>query len=164
VICRSVTVVSPVQTAEPIEMPFGIWTGWAQEACIRWSAHRRHLANTTEPSMCGADAVCCQITLTTCSSVVTMTLSCIVSRMQRDIGQTMQFFIPPVFGTPVEGDSIGFSSRSLTSENWTPRLPSVVDDVIMRSAVLIQQRRATDRRTDRWTDQQPPYALLLCGE
>jgi len=29
-------------------------------------AHWRHLANTTEPSMCGGDAALCQITLTTC--------------------------------------------------------------------------------------------------
>jgi len=29
-------------------------------------AHWRHLANTTEPSTCGGDAVLCQITLTTC--------------------------------------------------------------------------------------------------
>jgi len=33
--------------------------------CI-WGANWRHLANTTEPSMCGGDAVLCQITLTTC--------------------------------------------------------------------------------------------------
>ena len=32
-----------------------------------WGAHWRHLANTTEPSMCGGDAALCQITLTTCS-------------------------------------------------------------------------------------------------
>jgi len=25
VVCRSVTVVSPAKTAEPIEMPFGLW-------------------------------------------------------------------------------------------------------------------------------------------
>jgi len=31
-----------------------------------WSAHWRHLKNTTEPSMCGGDAALCQITLTTC--------------------------------------------------------------------------------------------------
>jgi len=31
-----------------------------------WSAHWHHLANTTEPSMCGGDAALCQITLTTC--------------------------------------------------------------------------------------------------
>ena len=29
-------------------------------------AHWRHLANTTEPSVCGGDAALCQITLTTC--------------------------------------------------------------------------------------------------
>jgi len=33
--------------------------------CI-WGAHWRHLANTTEPSVCGGDAALCQITLTTC--------------------------------------------------------------------------------------------------
>jgi len=31
-----------------------------------WGAHWRHLANTTEPSVCGSDAALCQITLTTC--------------------------------------------------------------------------------------------------
>ena len=33
-----------------------------------WGAHWRHLANTTEPSMCCGDAALCQITLTTCST------------------------------------------------------------------------------------------------
>jgi len=33
---------------------------------VLWGVHWRHLANTTEPSMCGGDAVLCQITLTTC--------------------------------------------------------------------------------------------------
>jgi len=31
-----------------------------------WDVHLRHLANTTEPFMCGGDAALCQITLTTC--------------------------------------------------------------------------------------------------
>jgi len=31
-----------------------------------WGAHWRHLANTTEPSMCGGDVALCKITLTTC--------------------------------------------------------------------------------------------------
>jgi len=35
-------------------------------AFYTWGAHWRHLANTTEPSMCGGDAALCQITLTTC--------------------------------------------------------------------------------------------------
>ena len=33
-----------------------------------WGAHWRHLANTTEPSVCGGYAALCQITLTTCIS------------------------------------------------------------------------------------------------
>jgi len=33
---------------------------------IIWGAHLRHLANTTEPSICGGDAALCQITFTTC--------------------------------------------------------------------------------------------------
>jgi len=31
-----------------------------------WGAHWCHLANTTEPSICGGDVALCQITLTTC--------------------------------------------------------------------------------------------------
>jgi len=34
--------------------------------CPNRKAHWRHLANTIEPSVCGGDAVLCQITLTTC--------------------------------------------------------------------------------------------------
>ena len=39
-----------------------------KEACIRRGAHWRRLANAAEPSVCGVDAACCQITLTTCLS------------------------------------------------------------------------------------------------
>jgi len=37
VVCRSVTIVSPAKTAEPIQMPFGLWTrvGPRKHACIR---------------------------------------------------------------------------------------------------------------------------------
>ena len=36
VVCRSVTVVSPAKTAEPIEMPFGLMgSGWLKEPRIR---------------------------------------------------------------------------------------------------------------------------------
>jgi len=45
---------------------WGVDSGGPTEACIRWGAHRRYLANTDEPSMCGGDAVLCQITLTIC--------------------------------------------------------------------------------------------------
>ena len=36
--------------------------------CTIWGAHWRHLANMTEPSVCGGDAALRQITLNTCSS------------------------------------------------------------------------------------------------
>jgi len=42
---------------------------WAKEARIRWGAYWCHLANTTEPSMCGDNAALRQITLTTCLNV-----------------------------------------------------------------------------------------------
>jgi len=61
-----VTVVSPAKTAEPIEMPFGICTRVGpMKHVLSGGAHRRHLANTIEPSMCGGDAACCHITVTT---------------------------------------------------------------------------------------------------
>jgi len=40
--------------------------------CI-WGAHWCHLANTTEPSVCGGYAALCQITLTTCKNTVSYT-------------------------------------------------------------------------------------------
>jgi len=36
---------------EPIEMPFGLWI---------LMGSKRHLANTTELSICGGDVACCQ--------------------------------------------------------------------------------------------------------
>jgi len=63
----SVTIVSPTKTTEPIEMPFGLWT-WVgpRNRVLDAGALRRHLANTTELSLCSSDAASCQITLTTC--------------------------------------------------------------------------------------------------
>jgi len=43
VVCRSVTLVSPAKTAEPIEMPFGLWT---------WVGPRNHvLDGDSDPPM-----------------------------------------------------------------------------------------------------------------
>jgi len=47
-----------------------------------WGAHWRHLKNTIEPSVCGGDAVLCQITLTTCYSARSY-------RLQPNIGNTL---------------------------------------------------------------------------
>ena len=63
---RSVTVVSPAKTAEPIEMPFDISTRVGpRKHVLDGDAHWHNLANTIEPFMCGGDAALCQITLTT---------------------------------------------------------------------------------------------------
>jgi len=50
---------------------------------ISWGALWRHMANTTEPSMCGGDAACCQITLATC-------LGCERAEKRRTIVKLMQ--------------------------------------------------------------------------
>jgi len=48
--------VSCAKTAEPIEMSFGIWTRMCpRKHVLGCGVHWHHLANTTEPSMCGGD-------------------------------------------------------------------------------------------------------------
>jgi len=54
----------PVKTADfEVRWDVAMATTLAFYIC---GAHWRHLANTTEPSMCISDAALCQITLTTC--------------------------------------------------------------------------------------------------
>jgi len=62
------------ETAEPIDLPFGLWTRVGQRkrifnricqvepVCPHGTAHWRHPMNTI---ICGDDAVLCRITLTT---------------------------------------------------------------------------------------------------
>jgi len=64
--------------AEPIDLPFGLWTLVGRRKhefnrirqmaplCPHGRTHWRHLANTIELSVCGGDAVLRQIILTTC--------------------------------------------------------------------------------------------------
>jgi len=66
-VCLSVTIVSPAKTAEPIEMPFGIWIRvGSRKHVLDRDEHWRNLTNTIEPSVCGGDSGLCQISLTTC--------------------------------------------------------------------------------------------------
>ena len=52
-----VTIMSPAKTAELIERPFGMLTGVGPiRKHVLDGVHLRHLANTTEPYMCGGDA------------------------------------------------------------------------------------------------------------
>jgi len=61
--------VSCAETAEPIEMPFGVWTRMRPRKHVLNGVERwRHLTNTIQPSMCGGDAAFCQITLSTCET------------------------------------------------------------------------------------------------
>ena len=47
-----VTIVSPAKTAEPIKMPFGMWTRVGpRKPVLKGVAHWCHLLNATEPSM-----------------------------------------------------------------------------------------------------------------
>jgi len=48
--------------AEPIKMPW-LWTWVGQRKHVLNGAHWRHLANTTEPSLCVSDAALCWIIL-----------------------------------------------------------------------------------------------------
>jgi len=62
------TAVVYAKTAEPIDLRFDCGHGWAEERIssavfARWC---QYAFNTIEQSMCGGDAACCQITLTTC--------------------------------------------------------------------------------------------------
>jgi len=73
-----VSAVSCAKTAEPIDLPFGLWTRVGQKKqkfnrirqvaamCRHAKTHWCHLANTTEPSVCGGDVVLWQIILTNC--------------------------------------------------------------------------------------------------
>jgi len=71
------TAVSCVKMAEPIDLPFGLWTRvdrgkhkfnrvrQVTPMCPRGRVHCRNLANTIELFVCGGDAALCQITLIT---------------------------------------------------------------------------------------------------
>jgi len=49
--------VSCTKTAEPIEVPFGVWTRVGpRKRVLNGDAHWSHLANTIEASMYGGDA------------------------------------------------------------------------------------------------------------
>jgi len=49
--------VSCAKMAEPIEIPSALWTPVGpRKHVLQGGAHWHHLANTTEPSVCGGDA------------------------------------------------------------------------------------------------------------
>jgi len=60
-VCLLVTTISPARTAEQVEMSVGR-LAWANEPCVRWGVHWRHLAN----AIAWIDAALCQASSTTC--------------------------------------------------------------------------------------------------
>jgi len=48
--------VSCAKAVEPIEMAFGLWTQVGTRKHVQLGSHWRHLANTTDQSMCGGDS------------------------------------------------------------------------------------------------------------
>jgi len=73
---------SCAETVEAVDFPFWLWTQVGlrkhkfdrihrvSPICPHGRAHWRHLANMIEPSVCGGDAVLCQISLATCYYVL----------------------------------------------------------------------------------------------
>jgi len=78
------TAVSCAKMAELIDLPFGLWTRVGRRKhkfnhicktapmCPHGRANRLQPENTIELSVCGGDAALCQITLTTCYTVITV--------------------------------------------------------------------------------------------
>jgi len=57
-------IMSPAKTAELIEMLLGVWTEVGPRSTSDGGEHWRHLANTTEESVCDGDVAFCRVTLT----------------------------------------------------------------------------------------------------
>ena len=93
-VCLSVTVMSPPKTAEPIEMPFGLWTRVGRRKYVLHGAHWRHLANTIEPSLCGGDAVLCRL-------IFNHFLFFVIYCYQQSVFQTAASFLTVTFHTAV---------------------------------------------------------------
>jgi len=73
-VCRSVTIVSPAKTAEPIDIPFGLWSLVGPMKHVLGEAHTGTNWRTRLNRQCAAAMrTFCQITLTTCYYYSNMT-------------------------------------------------------------------------------------------
>jgi len=89
------------------------------------------------------------------TSIVTMAVSCIVSKIQRDIGQKSWFFSYPLHSSPRWGVPVRILPNRLVRKKleWCryPN-PTIKKTSMICLAVSIEYRRVTDGRTDRRTD------------
>jgi len=87
-------------------------------------------------------------------SIVTMAITCIVYETKRDIGRKSRFFYIPLHSTPLLwGAHADWNGNTIMV--WLPE-PDGEKNLMIHSAVSIEYRRVsnkrTERRTDRWTD------------
>ena len=76
-----------------------------------------------------------------------MALSCIVSKIKRDIGQKSLFYIPPTFDAPSPVIAIRFGT---TKMKWCGWLIVKMFETVLHLIILAQYTNVTDtRRTDR---------------
>jgi len=59
-------------------------------------------------------------------------------------------YLSHVFGAPVRGETVTFTKQPLVTKTRIVGLSESERILTIRSAVLIQSTRVTDRRTDRW--------------
>jgi len=85
------------------------------------------------------------------SSIVTMPLSSTLSQTWPHIGRKLLVFATPLYlAPPVGGEAVGFAQRPLVTKNRMMGLSDGGRISMIRSAVLIQYTRVTDRQTDRY--------------
>jgi len=79
------------------------------------------------------------------TSIVTMAVSCIVSKIQLDIGRNRDFFIPPTFVVPVSGFLSKYRQTVDYRKTKLLGLPDGEKSLIICLAVSTEIMRMTDK-------------------
>ena len=105
-----------------------------------WGAHWRHLAKTTETSMCGGDVDLCQITLTTCYKWAT------VCKMFRPTLSDRCLSVCPVCDLGV-----------LWPNSWKIRMPFCTETGLSRGYIVIDMDPSPAKRATA-----PKFSAHVC--
>jgi len=135
--------VSPPKTAEPLEMPLGLWTRVGPGNHRR--AHWRNLANMFEPSMCRGDVAFLSITLTTIafkslSSLILFHHSDVVHIYCRRIWRASWHFCPSTWDPPTTQRPFKVASQCWSIASYRRRRhrpASVAASRVNRRAILV---------------------------